>query len=215
MGFKDKLKEKFKISDVLAPLLTVYTITYIGLMIVDFVLREKFDMPVGMMAVYIALVGAYSADKEIRRWMGNEAPSKGGAIFVYAWLVLFLVASLVQSFFPTFTIPADLTAVCLQVLGIFFGSKASKKIYELKTGKAEELLTRQETVLSMIKEKGKAAKFAPDRPKYAPDTPHFNPKYAPLPSSSLFGRWQWVHGLHPVSPTSLFPVCVSRYRIIT
>ena len=82
MGFKDKLKEKFKISDVLAPLLTVYTITYIGLMIVDFVLREKFDMPVGMMAVYIALVGAYSADKEIRRWMGNEAPSKGGAIFV-------------------------------------------------------------------------------------------------------------------------------------
>ncbi|MBI4411844.1 MAG: DeoR family transcriptional regulator [Deltaproteobacteria bacterium] len=152
------LKKKFNEMSVLSPLLTLYTLIYLGLMIYDFAAREKFDMPVGMMAVYIALVGAYSADKEIRRWMGNEAPSKGGAIFVYAWLVFFLVAFLIQSFAPTFTMPEDLTAVSLQVLGIFFGSKASKKIYELKTGKGEEMLSRQDTVLAMIKEKGKAAK---------------------------------------------------------
>ena len=51
-----------------------------------------------------------------------------------------------------------LTAVCLQVLGIFFGSKASKKIYEIKTGKAGEKLSREETVLQLIKDKGKVTR---------------------------------------------------------
>jgi len=55
-----------------------------------------------------------------------------------------------------FVLPADLNKVALQVLGIFFGSKASKKIYELKSGRGEEVRTREETVLAMIRERGKA-----------------------------------------------------------
>ena len=44
----------------------------------------------------------------------------------------------------------------MTLLGIFFGSKASKKIYEMKTGKSAEIaLTREQTVPEMIKERGK------------------------------------------------------------
>lgn len=153
-----EIKKKFDEMSVLSPLLFLYTIVYLGMMVADFAARDKFDMPSGMMAVYIALVGAYAADKEIRRWMGKELPPKMGSIFVYLWLLFFLIAFVIRSFFPTFTIPGDLTPVALQVLGVFFGSKASKKIYEIKTGKGEEARSREETVLQMIRDKGRVTR---------------------------------------------------------
>ena len=70
-------------------LLCLYTIAYMGLMIYDFAMKEAFSMPPGMMAVYFAIVSAYAADKEIRRWMGKEQQSRKGSIFVYIWMVLF------------------------------------------------------------------------------------------------------------------------------
>ena len=144
---------------VLFPLLTVYTIIYLGMMIYDFIAKTAFDMPAGMMAVYIALVGAYAADKEIRRWLGKDLPSnKQGSVFVYLWMVFFLTAFVIYSFKREFAMPADLTAVALQVLGIFFGSKASKKIYEIKMGKSAEMATREETVMGMIQQNGRVAR---------------------------------------------------------
>lgn len=149
------IKKKFNEMSVLSPLLILYTIVYLGLMVYDFVARGAFEMPAGMMVVYIALLGAYAADKEIRRWMGKEEPPRAGSVFVYLWLLFFLVAFVVRSFKPEFTLPEDLGAVALQVLGIFFGSKASKKIYETKAGKGAVALTREQTVMGLIKERGK------------------------------------------------------------
>lgn len=141
---------------VLAPLLTIYTLVYLGLMIYDFAMKAKFELPTGMMVMYIALVGAYAADKEIRRWMGQAEPPRAGSVFVYLWLLFFLVAFVIQSFKAEFSMPNDLSKISLQVLGIFFGSKASKKIYETKTGKSAEIaLTREETVTGLVKERGK------------------------------------------------------------
>lgn len=142
----------------LSPLLFLYTLVYFGMMIADFAGRELFDMPPGMMVVYVALVGAYATDKEIGRWMGKESPPKMGSVFVYLWLLFFLIAFVIHSFNPSFKLPDDLTAVALQVLGVFFGSKASKKIYDLKIGKAEAIKSREETILQMVKEKGKVEK---------------------------------------------------------
>ncbi len=151
-------KKKRDEMSILSPLLLTYTIVYLGMMVGDFAAREKFDMPSGMMAVYIALVGAYAADKEIRRWLGKELPPKMGSIFVYLWLLFFLIAFVIHSFLPSFTLPGDLTPVALQVLGVFFGSKASKKIYELKTGRGEEAKSREETVLQLIQDHGKVTR---------------------------------------------------------
>jgi len=150
------IKKKFNEMSVLAPLLTIYTLVYLGLMIYDFAMKAKFELPAGMMVIYIALVGAYAADKEIRRWLGKAEPPKAGSVFVYLWLLFFLVAFVIRSFKSEFTMPNDLSKISLQVLGIFFGSKASKKIYETKTGKSAEVaLTREETVTGLIKERGK------------------------------------------------------------
>lgn len=141
------------------PVLTLYTLVYLGLMVYDFVAQAKFDMPSGMMAIYIALVGAYAADKEIRRWMGKEQKVRTGSVFVYAWLLFFLTAFIIRSFKPEYVLPNDLSLVALQVLGVFFGSKASKKLYEMKTAsKPEVILSREQTILQMIKTNGKTTR---------------------------------------------------------
>jgi uncharacterized membrane protein len=152
------MKKLFNEISILFPLLTIYTFAYLGLMIYDFVAKEAFAIPSGMMVVYIALVGAYAADKEIRRWLGKELAARKGSAFVYAWFIFFLVAFIIHSFKNEYTLPADLSKVALQVLGIFFGSKASKKIYEVKKDKKEQQLSREETILEMIKENGKVTR---------------------------------------------------------
>lgn len=150
------MKKIFNEMSVLFPLLTIYTIAYLGLMIYDFAAKDAFKMPAGMMAVYIALLGAYAADKEIRRWLGKEAASRKGSFFVYLWFLLFLAAFVIHSFKAEFTLPKDLSKVTLEVLAIFFGSKASKKIYDTKSDKnVKEALNRQDAVLDAIKNKGK------------------------------------------------------------
>ena len=68
---------------VLFPLLTLYTLVYLALMGYDFAAKEAFEIPPGLMAVYMTLVLAYSADKEIRRWAGKEVPPRGGILFVW------------------------------------------------------------------------------------------------------------------------------------
>jgi len=150
------LKKSFNEVSVLSPLLMVYTVVYLGLMIYDFAAREAFNLPSGMMVVYIALVGAYATDKEIRRWFGKEEPARAGSFFVYLWLLFFLVAFVIRSFKPEFMLPEELGAVALQVLAIFFGSKASKKIYDIKTGKEVTVaLNRQDQIMELVKKRGR------------------------------------------------------------
>ncbi|MCG2659563.1 MAG: hypothetical protein L6437_04885 [Kiritimatiellae bacterium] len=59
-------RPSFNEVSVLFPLLTFYTVGYLGLMAVEFFLRGVVRVPGGMMPVYVALTGAYVADKEIR-----------------------------------------------------------------------------------------------------------------------------------------------------
>lgn len=131
---------------ILFPLLTLYTLTYLALMGYDFAAKEAFEMPAGIMAVYMTLVLAYAADKEIRRWMGKELPARKGVLFVYAWMLFYLVAFTIHSLKPEYALPNDLTKVVLQVLGVFFGSKVSKKIFE---GKREAV----GSIVSMFRKK--------------------------------------------------------------
>ncbi|MCX6993762.1 MAG: MarR family transcriptional regulator [Kiritimatiellaeota bacterium] len=145
---------------ILFPLLALYTVSYLGLMAAEFVLRGAFVVPAGMMPVYIALVGAYAADKEIRRWAVGDQPSRKGALFVYLWMLFFLAAFLLHSFQVDFTMPGELSKVVLQVLGIFFGSRASKYIYANRRAEdgrqpKDDGPDRQAEILDMIKAVGK------------------------------------------------------------
>ncbi len=148
----------FHEQQVLWPLTTGYTLLYLALMIIDFALRDDFTMPPGMLIIYIALVTAYAGDKEVRRWMGKELPSRWGSVFIYLWFIFFAVAFTIQAFNSTFVLPEDLSKICLQVLGIFFGSKVSSKIYSMRQETKDfqtELGGRADRVLALIQEKGR------------------------------------------------------------
>ena len=141
----------------LFPLLTLYTVAYMGLMAADFVLRGEFTLPIGLMPVYIALTAAYAADKEIRRWAGAPEPPRKGSLFVYLWLLFYLAAFLIRAFRPEFGLPEEFSKVVLQVLGIFFGSRASKYVWEARgrTMDDSELPVREDEVMAMIRTKGR------------------------------------------------------------
>ncbi len=156
-GQAPRKRPPFNEVSVLFPLLALYTVGYMALMIADFVLKRAFDLPDGILPVYIALLGAYATDKEIRRWIGTPEPVRKGSIFVYLWLLFFLAAYIVYSFRPEYVMPNNLMSVCLQVLAIFFGSKTSKYVWESRGRPMEPavLSRRQDQVLEMIKTRGR------------------------------------------------------------
>lgn len=157
-GQTPKDRPPFNEVSVLFPLLTFYTVVYLGLIAAEFVLRGAFLLPPGLMPVYIALTAAYAADKEIRRWAGTPEPPRKGSFFVYLWLLLYLIAFMLRSFRPEFALPEELGKVVLQVLGIFFGSRASKYIWEARWADDGLQTTddggRQAKILDMIKAQG-------------------------------------------------------------
>ena len=137
-------------ADLLFPLLTLYTVVYMVLMILDFALTA-FTLPGGLMPLYIALTGAYAADKEIKRWLGFAQSSRRGAGFVYAWILLYLVEFCVHCVRKDMAISPDLLPMALEVLAIFFGSRASKRIWEAKSKSGAGGTTpRHEAILALF-----------------------------------------------------------------
>ena len=143
---------------VLFPLLSIYTAGFLGLMIANFFLKHSLDLPDGITTIYIALLGAYAADKEIRRWLGTPEPPRKGSLFVYLWLLFALLAFIIHSFRADYLLPNNLVAVCLQVLGIFFGSKASKYVCEKHSGSGAADPGREQLVLDMITARGQVTR---------------------------------------------------------
>ncbi len=152
--FPARPRPPFNEVSVLFPLLSLYTAGYLALMLADFALRSALLLPDGMMSIYIALVGAYAADKEIRRWMGAPEPPRRGSLFVYLWLLLYLAMYIVFCFRPDFTIPGNMATVSLQVLGIFFGSKASKYVCERRDNGTDQDEGRKGIILDLLGKQG-------------------------------------------------------------
>ena len=152
-------KYPFNEISILFPLLTLYTVGYMGLMAAEFFLRGALRMPSGLMPIYIALVGAYAADKEIRRWAGATEPPRKGSLFVYLWALLYLAAFIFRTFRPEFILPAEFGPVVLQVVGIFFGSRASKGIYEWRIKPEDKdpavISQRQDLIMALIRARGR------------------------------------------------------------
>ncbi len=150
-------KPPFNVVSVLFPLLTFYTAAYLGLMVAEFVLCGAFALPAGLMPIYIALTGAYAADKEIRRWAGVPEPPRKGSFFVYLWALFYLAAFIIRAFRLEFVLPDELGRVTLQVLAIFFGSRTSKFVWERRgrTVTEAELPGEGERVLDLIRARGR------------------------------------------------------------
>ena len=144
---------------VLAPLLAIYTSAYLALVTSDFLLREALELPGGLMPMYIALLGAYAADKEIRRWADRPEPPRKGTVFVYLWTLLYLAAFILHTFRPDFAMPPELGKVALQVLAIFFGSRASKILHNWRSNRKDTTDTTdysayEQQVLDLVRTRG-------------------------------------------------------------
>ena len=150
-------RRPFNEISVLFPLLALYTVAYLGLTVLtvaNFALQRALELPEGIMPLYIALLGAYAADKEIRRWLGAPEPPRKGTVFVYLWLLLFLALYIIHTFRADLVPPRHLLPVCLQVLGIFFGSKASKHVFASRAGlagdRAAEDANRERLIMELF-----------------------------------------------------------------
>ena len=149
---------------VLFPLLSLVTVAYLAMQVAEFILNDAANavrVPPMMMPVYISLLGAYAADKEIRRWVGAPEPPRKGSIFVYLWVLLFLMLAIINFFRIDYPLPPDLGKVVLQVVGVFFGSRASKYLHErrseAKVDSAEQS-DRKARIMEVIRTKGKVVR---------------------------------------------------------
>jgi hypothetical protein len=144
---------------ILAPLLSLYTSAYLILALLDFFLKTSLELPEGLQPLYLALLGAYATDKEVRRWIGLTEPPRKGSIFVYLWFLLFLFCYLISIINPSYIIPPYLVPVCLEVLAIFFGTKLSKNTYSRYViTSTRPMKEKEEIITSLIKQTGKATR---------------------------------------------------------
>lgn len=114
-------------------MITLYTITYLGVMAGEFLLHGSWIAPSDLMPVYIMLLGVDAADQELRRWTGAGEEPRQRTIFVYAWALFYLTAFILHRVQPEFNLPSDLNLVTLLVLGVFFGSRISQAIFEWRS----------------------------------------------------------------------------------
>ena len=160
-GPQPEPRPPFNEVSVLFPLLTLVTVAYLAMIVAEFFLPKAVHMPGMMMPVYISLLSAYAADKEIRRWVGVPEPPRKGSLFVHLWVLLFLALVIVNFFRTEYPLPQDLGKVVLQVLAVFFGSRTSKYIKERQSGAAmdpSEISAQRERILELIRTRGRVVR---------------------------------------------------------
>ena len=131
-------QRRFNEMSILAPLLGIYTSACLALMVADFWLGDKLDVHHSITPIYIALLVAYAADKEIRRWVGRPEPPRKGSVFVYLWALLYLIFFIIHTFNPNYKMPEEIGSITLEVIGIFFGTKASKHIHQARAKRSDD-----------------------------------------------------------------------------
>lgn len=98
--------------------------------------------PVGnnLVLVYLTLLSAYAADKEVGRWTkakGAELAQRKGSSFVVIWAVFYALCYLAEHFQSGFKTPEGLAKVVISVVGVFFGTGISRRYYGMLKGEGE------------------------------------------------------------------------------
>jgi uncharacterized membrane protein len=78
----------------------------------------------------------------------------------WIWTLFALLAFTVHSFRPEYILPNNMITVALQVLGIFFGSKASKYVCERRSAADNIDPGREKLIIDMISAKGQVTRQA-------------------------------------------------------
>jgi hypothetical protein len=111
----------------LYPVVILYTAAYLGLELREFVCSApaRFLSP----EMYTGLLAVFAGEHEVRRWSGNgDRYAMSAEAVIFGWWLAFLAILLWLNLRPgcTRVMPADLPAICKQVIVIFFGAGVSK-----------------------------------------------------------------------------------------
>ncbi len=130
---KDKIEEK----PILRHLTNFWTLLLYGLIIADvFYTGALTDLLAPVTAIYLALLAAYTGDKEFERWSKLHRGDKSGEIFIFVWSMLMLGLFIADIYFgPAYKIPEEVSSSYIAVLGIFAITRRSKIAY-IETKKA-------------------------------------------------------------------------------
>lgn len=112
--------------------------------------------------VYLAILTAYSAQRELAKWKGEEVTTirlRRGELYVAFWIAAWLAMTAIANSSPRFVVPMELKTITLGVLAIFVGTGVSAGLRrrggrETAGNRSPEDSNRQAQVLRLLKEKG-------------------------------------------------------------
>ena len=105
----------------------IWTAFHIEMMWVAFLSFGTYKVPEGMTAPYASLLGAYTTNKEVSKWVGKGLTiNRPGEILFYAWWGSLIAMCFTISRNELYALPQEMIPVCLWVLGIFWGGTTSK-----------------------------------------------------------------------------------------
>jgi hypothetical protein len=140
----------------------VWTLILLGMNVAEFFQGGRWTYQGPGSVVYLATLAAYAGVKETHQWNLNpgedDVKGRRGVLFVGVWLVLCMGAFVTTNLTAGFQYPHELTTITLEVLGIFFGTQASKALRRRRAGKAQIQDTGiEEKILLLANETGGAS----------------------------------------------------------
>lgn len=113
--------------------------------------------------VYLAVLTAYAAQRELSKWKGIDEPSirlRRGELYVALWIAAWLTTTAIANLYSRFTLPSELKTITLGVLGIFAATGVSAGLRQKReagrsasdeSGNAAE---RRAALLKLLAERG-------------------------------------------------------------
>ena len=93
----------------------VYTLFILALFLVDFFSHGARPVERNLVVVYLALLSAYSVDKEVARWASRKdknqvLPERKGSWYVVFWALFYAGVSVASFLDPSWKVPEGLAA---------------------------------------------------------------------------------------------------------
>lgn len=108
-------------------LMTIFEFLELKIFFIIIAVPDK--MPLG----YFIWLLVYGIDKETKRWMKKRKKKRKGELFFWIWWFLLLTLFVVSSF-SDYKVSFKTIETCIYVSIVYFGTLASKIIYQIKRG---------------------------------------------------------------------------------
>lgn len=137
----------------------IWTLILLGMNVAEFLQMGKWAYQGPGSLIYFATLAAYAGSKETHQWSQGvtQADTKGrkGILFVGVWVLFSMGAFVAANLGKGYAFPHELLTITIEVLGIFFGTQASKALRQRK-GKSTVTLGLEESIAQLAKEAGGA-----------------------------------------------------------